>query len=98
LEAYAVEGQLPVKPDVDRIRGMGLTPIRSQMISETATVRHDSEKLAQVVIGVIDRAVAQRAAYMRPAQVYEQRSNSPAYSIADFAVPVYWPGRVRKSR
>ena len=23
------------------------------------------------------------------------RSNSPAYSIADFAVPVYGPGRVR---
>ena len=78
LEAYAVEGQVPVMPDVERIRSMGLTPIRAQVISETATVRHDPEKLAQVVIGVIDRTIAQRAAYMRPAQVYEQRSNSPA--------------------
>ena len=78
LEAYAEEGQIPVEPDSDRIRAMGLTPIRAQVISETSTVRHDSEKLAQVVIGVIDRSIAQRAAYMRPAQVYEQRSNSPA--------------------
>jgi uncharacterized cofD-like protein len=76
LEAYAVEGQIPVKPDVDRIRNMGLTPVRAQVISETATVRHDPEKLAQVVIGVIDRSIAQRASYMRPAQVYEQRSSA----------------------
>lgn len=78
LEAYAVEGQVPVDPDTDRIRAMGLSTIHADVISETATVRHDSEKLAQVVIGAIDRAIAQRASYMRPAQVYEQRSNSPA--------------------
>lgn len=78
LERYAVEGQVPVEPDTDRIRAMGLSTIHADVISETATVRHDSEKLAQVVIGAIDRAIAQRASYMRPAQVYEQRSNSPA--------------------
>lgn len=78
LEAYAEEGQIPVTPDVERIRVLGLTPVHAQVISETATVRHDPEKLAQVVMGVIDRAIAQRASYMRPAQVYEQRFNSPA--------------------
>ena len=71
LEAYAVEGQVPVKPDVERIKAMGMTPLVSQMISETATVRHDPTELAQVVIGVIDRSIARRAAYMRPARVYE---------------------------
>lgn len=76
LEAYAVEGQVPVQPDVDRITTMGLQAIRAQMISETATVRHDPQELAQVVIGIIDRAIAQRASYMRSAQVYEQRSPS----------------------
>jgi uncharacterized cofD-like protein len=78
LEAYAEEGQIPVKPDIERIRALGLTPIHAQVISETVTVRHDPEKLSQVVIGAIDRAIAQRASYMRPAQVYEQRSNLPA--------------------
>jgi uncharacterized cofD-like protein len=76
LEAYAVEGQVPVKPDIERITAMGITPVRAQVISETATVRHDPQKLAQVVLGIIDRAIAQRASYMRPAQVYEQRSSA----------------------
>jgi uncharacterized cofD-like protein len=76
LEAYAEEGQVPVHPDIDRVRAMGLTPIHTDVISETATVRHDPEKLAQVVIGAIDRAIAQRASYMRPAEVYESRAQS----------------------
>ncbi|HEX5275800.1 MAG TPA: gluconeogenesis factor YvcK family protein [Candidatus Rubrimentiphilum sp.] len=76
-EAYAKEGQIPVTADVDRIRELGVTPARAQMISETVNVRHDPEKLGEQVLGVIDRAVAQRASYVKPAQVYE-RSNSPA--------------------
>ena len=74
LEAYAEEGQIPVVPDIERIHALGLTAIHEDVISETATVRHDPEKLAQVVIAMIDRSIAQRASYMRPAQVYEQRS------------------------
>lgn len=70
LEAYAVENQIPVKPDVARIASMGLTPVSAKVISETQTVRHDPEKLAQVVIGLVDRSIAKRASYMRPADVY----------------------------
>jgi uncharacterized cofD-like protein len=78
VKAYAEEGQVAVQPDIERILGLGLTPIKDNVISETVTVRHDPERLAQVVMGVIDKAIAQRASYMRPAQVYEQRSNLPA--------------------
>jgi uncharacterized cofD-like protein len=76
-EVYAKEGQIPVTADVDRIRELGVTPVRAQMISETVNVRHDPEKLGEQVLGVIDRAVAHRASYVKPAQVY-RRSNSPA--------------------
>ena len=76
-EAYAKEGQIPVTADVDRLRELGVTPVRAQMISETVNVRHDPEKLGEQVLGVIDRAIAHRASYVKPAQVYE-RSNSPA--------------------
>jgi len=76
-EVYAKEGQIPVTADVDRIRELGVTPVRAQMISETVNVRHDPEKLGEQVLGVIDRAVAHRASYVKPAQVYK-RSNSPA--------------------
>jgi hypothetical protein len=77
LEAYAEEGQVPVKPDTERIEKMGLIAVTAPVISETATVRHDPEKLAHVVVSIIDRAIAQRASFVKPAQVY-QRSNSPA--------------------
>ncbi len=76
-EVYAKEGQIPVTADVDRIRGLGVTPVRAQMISETVNVRHDPEKLGEQVLGVIDRAVAHRASYVKPSRVYG-RSNSPA--------------------
>lgn len=75
-EAYAREGQNPVTADVEKIRKVGMTPVRAQMISETVTVRHDPEKLAEQVLGVIDRAVAHRASYVKPAQVYERSTAS----------------------
>jgi uncharacterized cofD-like protein len=68
-EAYAKEGQIPVTADVDRIRELGMTPVRGQMISETVNVRHDPEKLGQQVLGVIDRAIAHRASYVKPSQI-----------------------------
>lgn len=67
LEAYAEEGQTPVVPDVDRIRDLGATPLTAKVISETATVRHDPAKLAAVVISVIERAIAQRASFVKAA-------------------------------
>ena len=65
LNAYAEEGQTPVIPDADRIKAMGLQPVRAQVISETINVRHDPSRLAHVVLGIIDRAVAQRASYVK---------------------------------
>jgi uncharacterized cofD-like protein len=72
LQVYAVEGQVPVEPDIARIESLGLTPVRAQVISETQTVRHDPDKLAQVVVDVVHRAVARRASYVRPAESYER--------------------------
>ena len=72
VAAYAVEGQVPVDADAHNISAMGLTPVTAAVISETQTVRHDSEKLAKVVIDVLDRAIAQRASFVRPAQTYER--------------------------
>ncbi|MBV8067135.1 MAG: YvcK family protein, partial [Candidatus Eremiobacteraeota bacterium] len=65
LGAYAQEGQLPVTPDVDRIAALGLQPVRAAVMGETQTVRHDPEKLATVVLGIIDRIVAERATLVK---------------------------------
>ncbi len=76
LSAYAQEGQQPVKPDVERIAAMGFTPVTAAVMGETETVRHDPDKLASVVLGIIDRTVAQRATLVKPASAY-RRSTAP---------------------
>jgi len=78
VAAYAQEGQVPVVPDVDRIAAMGIEPIGAPVISETETVRHDSERLATTVFGVIDRAVADRATLMKPASAYRRSAAAPS--------------------
>jgi uncharacterized cofD-like protein len=70
--AYAQEGQVPVSPDADRIAAMNVEPVRAGVISETETVRHDPDRLATTVVGIIDRAVADRATLMKPASAYRR--------------------------
>jgi uncharacterized cofD-like protein len=65
LDRYAGERQLPVVVDKAHLDRMGLQTVRASVISETETVRHDPEKLAAVVIGVIDQQIAQRASYVK---------------------------------
>jgi uncharacterized cofD-like protein len=78
LTTYAEERQEPVAPDVARIEAMGLRTVRAQMISETQTVRHDPTKLGATVIEVIDRAVAERATFVKPASAYVKAPSAPA--------------------
>ncbi len=72
LGAYAQEGQVPVEPDFDRIAALGIEPVRAAVIGETEMVRHDPEKLATVVLGIIDRTVADRATLVKPASAYRR--------------------------
>jgi uncharacterized cofD-like protein len=72
LAAYAQEGQDPVEPDVDRITTLGLEAVRASVIGETETVRHDPDKLATVVLGIVDRTVADRATLVKPASAYRR--------------------------
>ncbi|MBV9403171.1 MAG: YvcK family protein [Candidatus Eremiobacteraeota bacterium] len=76
LEAYAEEGQVPVQADSERISELGLTPIKARVISETVNVRHDPAKLGSVVVGLIERAVAQRASFVKtPATALSARAS-----------------------
>jgi uncharacterized cofD-like protein len=72
VEAYAQEGQVPVRPDVDRISALGAEPVGAAVINESETVRHDPDRLATTVVGIIDRAVADRATLMKPASAYRR--------------------------
>jgi uncharacterized cofD-like protein len=77
VAAYAQEGQVPVRPDLERIAAAGVEPIAAGVINETQTVRHDPDRLATTVMAAIDRAVADRATLMKPASAYRRSS---AYS------------------
>ncbi len=78
LALYAQEGQTPVVADVARIEGLGLRAVTAHVMSETDTVRHDPKRLADVVIGAIDRAVAERATLVKPARAYRRVSSTGA--------------------
>jgi uncharacterized cofD-like protein len=72
LAVYAQEGQVPVEPDTERIAALGIEPVRAAVIGETETVRHDPDKLAAVVLAVVDRTVADRATLVKPASAYRR--------------------------
>jgi uncharacterized cofD-like protein len=65
LDLYADEGQLPVVVDKVKLDRLGMRTVRASVMSETQTVRHDPERLAHVVIEIIDQQIAQRASYVK---------------------------------
>jgi uncharacterized cofD-like protein len=65
VERYAQEHQEPVKVDSEALRKLGVKEKREAVMSETDMVRHDSVKLARVVMSIIDEALRQRASYVR---------------------------------
>jgi uncharacterized cofD-like protein len=55
LDRYAGAGAYWVQPDLDRIRALGLEPVTGDFIHQSRVVRHDSEKLAEAIVGVVNR-------------------------------------------
>jgi uncharacterized cofD-like protein len=72
LAAYAQERQVPVEPDTERISALGLEPVPAAVVGETEMVRHDPDKLATVVMAIVDRTVADRATLVKPASAYRR--------------------------
>lgn len=81
LEAYAVEGQIPVKPDRAEIEAMGLRVIGANVVSETSTVRHDPARLADVILKLIDEHVAQRSSFVRPVATVQSAPTAPTAEV-----------------
>ena len=69
MDVYAEEGQVPVVPDRAAIEALGVGVIGAKVISEDANVRHGPQKLAEVVLKLIDDLVAQRSSFARMAPV-----------------------------
>lgn len=55
LKQYYAEGSMPVTPDVEKIRKLGITVVPASLISKDDLVRHDPRKLARALIMLIYR-------------------------------------------
>jgi uncharacterized cofD-like protein len=50
LAQYAREGQLPIEPDLDRIRSLGVEPITGNFVHEGDVLRHSYDLVAETVL------------------------------------------------
>ena len=64
-DVYAEEGQVWVEPDPEGIKKLGVRPVLADVIGETTNVRHDPDKLAEVVVNLIAEAIAERATFVK---------------------------------
>ena len=55
LRQYNAEGSMPIRPDIDKIRELGITVVPARLISKDDLVRHDPRKLARILIALIYR-------------------------------------------
>jgi uncharacterized cofD-like protein len=78
LAAYAEEGQGPVTPDAERVTELGLTCIPAAVMSEKDHVRHDPDRLANVVLSIVARYVAERATYVKRPSAANRVAYGPA--------------------
>lgn len=53
LEKYEADGSYPVKVDIQKIRQAGYRIIEDDIVNAKDYVRHDSEKLARIVVGLV---------------------------------------------
>ena len=56
LERYASEGQKPIEADFDRIRALGVTPVTGDFVREGDVLRHDYDRVAEVLLELPRRA------------------------------------------
>ena len=69
LERYAREGQLPIEPDLDRIRDLGVEPIAGNFVHEGDLLRHDPDRVTEALMHLgfshAERAEALAASVLR---------------------------------
>lgn len=53
LARYEADGAVPVEPDADRIRALGVVPVEARLISEEDVVRHDPAAVARTLMRLL---------------------------------------------
>ena len=50
LRQYALEGQTPIEPDIDRIRALGVEPVPGNFANEGDVLRHDPDRVTEALL------------------------------------------------
>ena len=50
LRQYALEGQTPIEPDLDRIRALGVEPVTGNFAHEGDVLRHDPDRVTEALL------------------------------------------------
>jgi len=57
-EQYAREGQEPIEADLDRVRALGVEPLTGNFVHEGDVLRHDHDRVAEMLLELRSMAVA----------------------------------------
>jgi uncharacterized cofD-like protein len=52
LDRYALQGQTPIEPDLDRIRALGVEPITGSFAHEGELLRHDPDRVTEALLNL----------------------------------------------
>jgi uncharacterized cofD-like protein len=53
LDQYALKGQTPIEPDLDRIRALGVEPVTGNFAHEGNLLRHDPDRVTQALLNLV---------------------------------------------
>ena len=66
-ERYALEGQSPIEPDLDRIRALGVEPITGNFVHEDDLLRHNYDRVAETLILLAQQRTLSTHTFSTPA-------------------------------
>ncbi len=81
VERYAQERQEPVQIDTELLEALGVRSKCAAVMSESENVRHDPNKLARVVVELVDDVLKARASYIRSTLPHETQTRIPKEAI-----------------
>ncbi len=51
-DRYALEGQAPIQPDVERVHARGVVPVTGSFVHESHLLRHDYDRVAEALLEI----------------------------------------------
>lgn len=87
LRRYAAEHAAPVELDLDAVRKLGVEPICARLLIEDQVARHDSRRLAKLLLSLAQTRQLLKAKVVRERASNQRRVSEPRERAAELASP-----------